>query len=102
MPPSVDTITDARCGITTASTESIGTTQSGVVKIAGPGIIFDDPAGSLARNTAHHLLRVAIEVSTGSKPPVLPSTALMVTGGPAFHDHLETLRGPILYHTINP
>lgn len=93
-------LTDDHRALTSASATSIGITRTGRVGVSDPGVLIEDVAGVLARNTAFHLMRVAIELATGHALPVLGSSALFVNGGAAFFDHLVTLKGPILWHEI--
>ena len=95
-------ITSAQYGISSASMHSFATTPLGTVGIGDPGIVLRDPHGKLARNTAYHLLQLAIEVGTGHRLQVTAGAALLIDGGPEFYDHYRTLRGRLLIHTPPP
>ena len=73
-----------RYALTTASTSALGVDSTGSVGVADAGVVIADPAGKLARNTAYHLLRVAIEVCTGGRCQCLLAQRCWCQAVPSF------------------
>jgi hypothetical protein len=84
--------------VTSASTNAIGISKHRKLGIADPGIVVADPMGRLAKNTAYHLLALALTVG-GAGGEVCGGAALLVAGAPALYDEYRKLKGPILLHS---